>query len=93
MKLITGVRIAEVRNDRVRVIYSAWSVAKGCLAAECESWIAFFDHKRGKRVNLREEGGVYLDLHESLRERAAKSAEALKAWEEGQKERKKGAKL
>ncbi|GES62056.1 hypothetical protein ATEIFO6365_0005003200 [Aspergillus terreus] len=49
--------------------------------------------ERGKRVNLREEGGVYLGLHESLRARAAKSAEALKAWEEGRKERKNVAKL
>ncbi|KAG2421223.1 hypothetical protein HFD88_000839 [Aspergillus terreus] len=91
--LLTGIRIAEVRSDRIRVIYSTWSVGKGCLAAETESWIVFFDHKRGKRVNLREEGGVYLGLHDSLRARAAKSAEALKAWEEGRQERKNVAKL
>lgn len=83
-KIIVGVRISDVRSDRVHVVYSIWSVTQKALAAEFHSWIVFFDHKQNRTVNLTEEGGVYQSLHASLTERAAESRRTLKAWEEKQ---------
>ncbi|KAJ5108355.1 hypothetical protein N7456_005030 [Penicillium angulare] len=82
--LIVGTRILDVRSDRIQVVYSIWSVAQNALTAEVSTWIVFFHHKKKRRVNLSEEGGVYQALHASLVERAAKTRRALEEWEKKQ---------
>ncbi|KAJ5280564.1 hypothetical protein N7478_005936 [Penicillium angulare] len=83
-KLIAGVRILDVRSDRIQFVYSIWSVAQNALTAELSSWILCFDHKMKRLVNLPEEDGVYQALHASLIERAAESRHTLEEWEKRQ---------
>ncbi|KAH8692075.1 hypothetical protein BGW36DRAFT_437919 [Talaromyces proteolyticus] len=90
---ITGVRIAEVEASRILVKYATCSVVQKALISENEDWIVFFDHKRGGKPSLIEEGGEYGDMYVALKKRAAESSHTLKTWEEKQNAGNKGAKL
>lgn len=83
----------KVESDRIFIKSTTWSVAQKASAADLENWVVFFDHDKGKQVNLMEKGGVYNDLYISLKERAAESQSVFKAWEEKQNIDRKGPKL
>ena len=57
-----------------------WSLSQQAIVAECSGYIVFFDYKKGKLLNLLEEGGVYADLHAALIRRRDQEDERAAQW-------------
>ncbi|KAI9932545.1 hypothetical protein ASPWEDRAFT_730388 [Aspergillus wentii DTO 134E9] len=88
--LITGVRLVEVRPDRIFFENELWSAQTKEMVAGFQMVAVFFNHHTGKKANLLEEGGVWADLHASLLRRSAESNRTLGIWQEKQKRQNNG---
>ena len=65
-----------------------WSLNQQAVVAECRGYIVFFDYKKGKLLNLLEEGGVYADLHAALTKRRDQENERAAQWEKANSKQK-----
>ncbi|KAI0521397.1 hypothetical protein F5B22DRAFT_571771 [Xylaria bambusicola] len=91
--IIVANRIDEVRPDRYHVTTTMWSLRQQLPVAESTGWIVFFDYSKGKPANLIEAGGVFVNLHAAISEKAKVANEKRAQWEAKNPKKSRGAKL